>query len=933
MSDLNRKATPQLTAYYTAESFGIDYGDTGSGAWDVDGGAGSEIMEWKARFDENRHKALYNFGFLTKKPWFTPQLEFLYHVADLLIQRIVKQPDIELSRDLVHVDLTEEDKDGLKASIPFAIGMEYVDDGWLDSLWGKLLSVFRDEVAVYDGSVAMYFGEHNSNLNVAGRVFFHMVENKENETYPFAFMATYSTKPVKSKKAVHTPLKNALKEFKGDDKKLLSLLSTVTKAAENSAFISGLMESGELFSPIRLTSKEAYTFLKEIPIYEAAGIMCRVPDWWRKKYNTVRLSVTVGEKEPSRLGLDALMDFTPSLYFGEEKLTEKELKQFLTMADGLVQYKGNWVEINKKKLEEALKAFQKAKDITRNGELSLKDALRMELGIPSAMEVVPEDVEITVTNGAWLKSIKDSTSDFAEYEKPAVASSLHATLRTYQKNGYDWLCRMAQLGFGACLADDMGLGKTVQMIAFLEYYRLRVGGKALLILPASLLGNWQRELAKFAPRLGFRILHSSAGKGAVESEVVQPVGKELEKPEAVLSVDKGSGKPDMDSSVNRGSGKSGTDSSVFLTITTYGMAARLESLKDTQWDIVILDEAQAIKNPGTKQTKQIKQIPAKLRFAMTGTPIENRLGDLWSLFDFLNQGLLGSAKEFTQFTKDLTKNGTGYGKLRRMIQPFILRRLKTDKNIIRDLPDKLEENEYASLSKKQVALYQKLVDQVAEKLQEAEGMERKGLVLASIMKFKQICNHPDQYLGREEFAPELSGKFELLREICETIREKRERVLVFTQFREMTEPLAEFLKQIFHREGLVLHGGTPVKDRSRMVERFNSEEYLPFMVLSLKAGGVGLNLTAANHVVHFDRWWNPAVENQATDRAFRIGQTKNVMVHKFVTTGTIEEKIDAMLSDKQRLAGDILSTGGEQWITELKNEELIELLKLGGEVL
>jgi non-specific serine/threonine protein kinase len=481
----------------------------------------------------------------------------------------------------------------------------------------------------------------------------------------------------------------------------------------------------------------------------------------------------------------------------------------------------------------------------------------------------------------------------ASHKNVSKVPSFHATLRAYQETGYQWLNQMSHFGFGACLADDMGLGKTVQMIAFLEYKRVHHGGQVLLILPASLIGNWQKEIEKFAPEMPYQILHKSDLKS---SETLQI--------------------------------KDGQ----FLYITTYGMAVKMEVLKDLHWDVLILDEAQAIKNPGTKQTKAIKTIPAKMRIAMTGTPIENRLSDLWSLFDFLNQGLLGTAKEFTDFTKALNDDGIGYAKLRKMIQPFILRRLKTDKTIIADLPDKLEMNAYTTLSKKQIVLYRQLVEQISEKLKTTEGIERKGLVLASIMKFKQICNHPDQYLGREDYKSEHSGKFEQLREICETIHEKRERVLIFTQFREMTEPLSEFLKGLFNREGFVLHGGTPVKRRNEMVEQFNGEHYVPYMVLSLKAGGVGLNLTAANHVIHFDRWWNPAVENQATDRAFRIGQTKNVMVHKFVTKGTVEEKIDALIEEKQKLSGDILSASGEQWITEYNNDELMNLFALGGEV-
>jgi non-specific serine/threonine protein kinase len=357
------------------------------------------------------------------------------------------------------------------------------------------------------------------------------------------------------------------------------------------------------------------------------------------------------------------------------------------------------------------------------------------------------------------------------------------------------------------------------------------------------------------------------------------------------------------------------------------MALRLEQLRSRKWDLVILDEAQAIKNPAAGQTKAVKKLEAHYRIAMTGTPIENKLDDLWSLFDFLNAGLLGTAKEFSGYAKNIKESGS-YAKLRSVVSPFILRRLKTDKAIISDLPDKVEIKAYTALTSKQTLLYRNFAKELKHALETADGIKRKGVVLAAIMKFKQICNHPDQYLGQSSFKSTASGKFEKLQEICETIYEKRERVLVFTQFKEMTKPIADFLGTVFERRGLTLHGGTVVKKRTEMVDRFNGSEYVPFMVLSLKAGGVGLNLTAANHVVHFDRWWNPAVENQATDRAFRIGQTKNVMVHKFVTTGTIEEKIDAIIEEKQKLAGDIVASTGENWITEMSNDELMKLFAL-----
>jgi len=882
MPQIKKREQQQLYAYFTSSGFVID-----EDLLELQ----DSVKTWMMQFKEDKYSALFHLGFRERAKWFSPSLEYLHGIAELLIRRISQQADLEISRDAVWVDLQNDEVERLKGETPFVIGMEYVDEDWIRGLWEALLNVFRTEIRDYDGTVKRYYAEFSSNINVVGRVFFHLVENKEKQ-FPFAFMATYSTKPVKSKRAVHTPLKNALKEFKGEEKKLLNLISTVIKAAEKSSFISQLMESGELFAPLKLTKEEAYIFLKEIALYEEAGIMCRVPDWWRKRSNSIRLSVTAGEKEPSRVGLDAILDFSPTLKIGDEPLTQEELKRFLNMAEGLIQYKGKWVEVSKGKLEALLQAFDKVKDIAEHGALSLGDAMRLELNGNELLGIPEDEIEVSITNGQWLKTMRENLTHPAELTEIATVPSFHATLRHYQRNGYQWLYRMSEMKFGACLADDMGLGKTVQVIAYLEYARLHHGGHALLILPASLIGNWQKEIERFAPEMPYQILHKS----------------ELKAKEAIQ--------------IKEG---------YFLYITTYGMAVRLEELRNRKWDYLILDEAQAIKNPATKQSKSIKQIPARMRIAMTGTPIENRLGDLWSLFDFLNKGLLGSAKEFKDFTKDLGRHSGGYARLRRMIQPFILRRLKTDKSVISDLPDKLEMNSYTTLSNKQVALYKQLIRHMEKKLSNSEGIERKGLVLSGIMKFKQICNHPDQYIGREEFKPNQSGKFEQLGEICETIREKRERVLVFTQFREMTEPISDYLAEIFGKQGFVLHGGTPIKKRNEIVAKFNEEQYNPYIVLSLKAGGVGLNLAAANHVIHFDRWWNPAVENQATDRAFRIGQTKNVMVHKFVTKGTIEEKIDAILEDKRKLSEDILSTGGEQWITEYSNEELMKLFALGGD--
>lgn len=839
---------------------------------------------WWDRFNADPFDALYHFGLEALPEQLSPSAAFLQMTANAFFQALTDQSDLELMREQAKVEITKELLQQIENKVPFAIGTEHISKKWLTRVFGRLRNIFAQEVLAYEGTVSMYLTEKSQHLRVPERIFFHLVESGEAE-YPFAFLATYATK-LKGGKVRHVPLAHALTEFKNDRRKLLALLSCLNRVAEVSGLISGFVESGEMFHPLRLKAPEAFTLLKDIPLIEDQGVLCRVPNWWKKNAANVALSVSVGEEKPSMLGLSTLLTVQPKLVVDGMPLTKEDIQYLLSQTNGLALLKGKWVEVDHDRLKRLLEQMEGL-----GGEETLFDALR--LGLHAENNQVSAEVGPLVSNGKWLSQLLYKLRTPSAIRSAVVPRSFQATLRPYQKNGYTWLEYMSKIGFGACLADDMGLGKTVQVLAYLEKMRISSkGARVLLVVPASLLGNWKKEAAKFAPQMKVHILH---GRGAV-----------------VL-------------------GKESKGNKAFLTITTYGMASRIKELTEVIWDAIILDEAQAIKNPVTKQTREIKKLKGKMRIAMTGTPIENDLTNLWSLFDFLNKGLLGSSSEFHDFCKNLCEKPEGYAKLKAMVAPFMLRRLKSDKKIISDLPEKVEIVDYVSLSGKQVVLYRKLVEELAQKIEEADGMERRGLVLAYLTRLKQVCNHPDQYLGQQPYAREDSGKFDMLGELCETIYEKRERVLVFTQYKEITEPLAEYLTSIFHRKGYVLHGSTPIEQRNRIVEAFQGEKYVPFIVLSVRAGGTGLNLTNANHVIHFDRWWNPAVENQATDRAYRIGQKKSVMVHKLVSSGTIEEKIDELIHSKKELAENVIGSGGENWITEMSNEELMSVLSLGGE--
>jgi SNF2 family DNA or RNA helicase len=647
-----------------------------------------------------------------------------------------------------------------------------------------------------------------------------------------------------------------------------------------------------------LTLAQAFVFLKDAaPLLDQSGFGVIVPDWWggsgrlkaRAHAQDARLRSRNGR---AGLSFDRMVDFRWELSLGDHPIAREEFEQLVALKQPLVQVRGEWIVLDPQQARQALDLFQ------QGGEMSVAQAMRLGLG--GASDPLPGGVTFAglEAEGALGDMLRDLAGAHQLEELPQP-EDLRGELRPYQRRGFSWLHFMRHYGLGACLADDMGLGKSIQAIALLLHERATApdGGPTLLVCPTSVMGNWQRELARFAPTLRVRI-HQGAERA-------------------------------------RGDQLAAVAARHDVVITSYQLLARdREGLTAIAWRLAVLDEAQNIKNSDTRQAQAARALRSAARIALTGTPVENRLSELWSIMAFLNPGYLGGETEFRRvYARPIERAGDAEAaeRLRRLTGPFILRRLKSDPTIISDLPEKIEMKVYVPLTQEQATLYEATVrealEQIAVAESEGEELRRRGLVLAMLTRLKQICNHPAHFLKDDSDLAGRSGKLERLEEMLDELLAADDRALIFTQFTEMGHLLQRHLGERLLTETLFLHGGTPARERDRMVRRFQAAEGPPLFILSLKAGGVGLNLTHATHVFHFDRWWNPAVEDQATDRAFRIGQTRNVQVHKFVCGGTLEERIDAMIEGKRALAAQVLGAD-ESWLTELSTAQLRDLVAL-----
>jgi SNF2 family DNA or RNA helicase len=652
---------------------------------------------------------------------------------------------------------------------------------------------------------------------------------------------------------------------------------------------------------VTLDTEGAFRFLQQTgPLLSGAGFGVLLPDWVRKARLGLKLTTRskrsssgAASAAESMFGLHDLVDFRYDLAVGDDSLDPAELEELARLKVPLVRLRGQWVELDDRHLQAALKFLQRK----QAGTMTVADALQEGLGLTAADDDLPvADVDAD----GWLGDLLSGQTE-SRLEPVPTPASFHGELRPYQERGLAWLSFLGNLGLGAVLADSMGLGKTVQVLGLVASQHEAAGdakaGPTLLVCPMSVVGNWEQEAARFTPDLSVHVHHGADRLS----------GEELS---AALG---------------------GAD----LVITTYGLAARdQEELSQVPWARVVCDEAQNIKNAATRQARAVRALPAASRIALTGTPVENRLADLWSIMEFTRPGLLGPAERFrTKFAVPIERNGDEEAaeRLRRITGPFILRREKTDKSIISDLPDKLEMKVWCNLTPEQASLYQATVSDMMARIEAAdEGIERRGLVLATMAKLKQVCNHPAHLLGDGSRLDGRSGKLARLEEICDEVVAEGNKALCFTQYAEFGRMLQPYLATRLGCPVLYLHGGTAKKQRDAMVAEFQAGTEPAVFLLSLKAGGTGLNLTAANHVIHVDRWWNPAVEDQATDRAFRIGQRKDVQVRKFVCVGTLEERIDAMIEEKKALAQRIVGTG-EGWLADLSVADLRQVIALSPE--
>lgn len=775
-------------------------------------------------------------------------------------------------------------------------GLETLSVNVLHKIWERTRQEMINEVAMSGlKTFAGYMARAGASWSRLGTIVLKLEDTMEDRARPFVLTASYVNGVTGSRSVVMTPLSvpifgecrvPGLRAF---------LFDLVRRAAQCNSVVRRLVESQEIFSSASLIPRDAHAFVRDAPALEALGIEVTLPRWWKDlKQPEIRVRTRVGAGAPKPIGIGTVLDLHTSYVVGEHELTEAEWRKFTRDNPGGLAYIGDeWVDLIHARIRAAVDASKRVDELRAQGGVTLPQAVELiRSRLPESEPSTPSpSVAALFEPGEWFGNAL-SAIERREYRREVLPGPrLRADLFGYQRQGVAWLSMLLDAGVGACLADDMGLGKTLQVIALIvALLRREDPGPHLIVVPPSLIANWKCEFENWARTIDLGIVY----------------------------------------------GRKAEFRHHYVTLTSYETLSRRQDLQQQEWGLVTLDEAQEIKNPKTISAQVVKRLRARMRVCLTGTPVENHFGELWSLMDFLNPGYLGARAEFVAYCENLLKGGEGLRPLRDRVRHFVLRRVKTDPEIIPDLPTKVEVTVYCWTTELQSDLYAQTYAALRDEFDKAESRARQGIAFKVLGELKRICDHPALILRDGRFDEEGSGKFIRLRELAETIAAGGDRMLIFTQYQKMTGPIAAHLEKVLGKPGTILDGTVPVKRRQELVAEFQEDDGPPFMVLTYGVGGTGFNLTAACHVILFDRWWNPAVESQAMDRAFRIGQTKGVVVHKFVCRGTLEEKIDDLIRLKYELAKSLFSADDdpddpeapERALSRLSSEELLSLLAL-----
>ena len=866
---------------YEKKSFFLEVMFTKEGFLPDIGGVPEEEREQVLRRwqGENAYEFLYQQGLLARPSQETLSVSFLLRVTDAFFRQLTKLPELEKARGQVKVPLTEETAEELFSAVPFAIGAEYITREWMERMFFRLNRIFSREIAVWEGTAESYFLKKSPVFRVPLPFLFCLAE-KNDPAYPFRFFVAYGT--LTEGKIQYMPLSLALEKNSENLQSQSVFLQGLARAAAVSPWVDKCMETGELLYPLRLTKEDAYEFLQQSAAIEEAGILCKVPDWWRKGRMTVKKELHQTEKRPDALCLQSELWVCSCLAVDGEPLSKEETEELAFQKEGLQRFRNQWVEIHPQELRKLQRNVK-----NEFQQLSLLDILRLSVGVVKKQP----DSWRTMVLSHWLLHLLADLNHPKRLEPVPVPQTVRAALRPYQQVGYTWLCHMDKLGLGAYLGDDIGLGKRLQVLSYFEKLRTeRKGARVLLAVSEGLVEEWKTQIEKYVPQMDYCLLHD--GQTAVLREKFR-------------------------------------ESQAFLTIVTYKFVRRIAELRNIQWDCIAVDESKYIRKPECIQAETLKPMRSRMRIVMTGAPVEKNLIELWSVFDFLNRGLLGTQSEFRNFFMHIRENPLQHAQFRRILESFLLCRRKQDLQAALEVSSPLECIHPVELSKRQIVLYRKVTGDMKRELFQQKAEHREKIISDTLANLRRILNHPSQYLRQAEYLPEESGKFVVLQELCQILHDRREKVVVVTYQKEIVPDLADFLRDIFFSRGKVFDYEVEPAEQEEIVEAFCQDFTMPFLLFAVKEEMADLRRTKADHIIFFDGIWEKKEVDEKKEE-FPGMLSGGPTIHKLICTGTIEERPGPYRQSEKnmRMSGIVQKACQENWMTTYSDEDIFRLFRL-----